>query len=149
MKKENKISIRTARAEDIEALARLATQLGYSFTAEQIQDRFDRLHARPEEDVVIIAEVGDQVVGWVHAHTYSLLVDAPEVEIGGLVVDESTRGQGIGKQLMKAAESWARKQGYSSIYLRSNTIRTQAHEFYKQIGYEIIKSQYAFRKNLE
>ena len=145
----NSTSIRPARQEDAESLANLATQLGYPSTAEQIRERFDILRARPDENAVLVAEVDGVVVGWVHAHTYKLLVEAPEVEIGGLVVDENLRGQGIGEELMHDAEAWAREQGCASVYVRSNTIRTRAHEFYKRIGYEILKSQYALRKVLK
>jgi GNAT superfamily N-acetyltransferase len=88
------------------------------------------------------------VLGWVHVHLYSLLVDDPEAEIGGLVVDEKARGQRIGEKLMQAAEAWTLEKGCLSVYLRSNVIRSRAHEFYKRIGYTIVKSQYAFRKKL-
>jgi hypothetical protein len=50
---------------------------------------------------------------------------------------------------MQAAETWTLEKGCSSVYLRSNVIRTGAHEFYKRLGYTIIKSQYAFRKVLK
>jgi len=149
MAKMNSTSIRPARPEDAEALANLATQLGYPSTVEQIRERLDMLQARPDEDAIIVAEIGGRVMGWVHAHTYKLLVEAPEVEIGGLVVDESMRGQGIGEELMQAAEAWALERGCASVYVRSNTIRTRAHEFYKRIGYEILKSQYALRKAIK
>lgn len=142
------IFIRPAKVEDVEALANLATQLGYPSTIEQVQTRFKVLRAGPVEDIVFVAEVDGQVMGWIHAHIYRLLVDDPEVEIGGLVVDENMRGHGIGEQLMDAAEIWAKERGCSSVYLRSNIVRTRAHEFYKRIGYQIIKSQYAFRKEL-
>jgi GNAT superfamily N-acetyltransferase len=88
------------------------------------------------------------VVGFVHVHLYLLLVDDREAEIGGLVVDASVRGRGLGARLMAAAEAWSLEKGCSSVYLRSNTLRTRAHAFYKNLGYSIIKSQYAFRKML-
>jgi len=139
---------RPAQKNDIPALAELAAQLGYPSTLEQIQKRFDALEGKPEETIVFVAEIGGRVVGWVHVHIYSLLVDDPEAEIGGLVVDQSKRGQGIGAALMSAAETWAREKHCPSVYLRSNVIRTPAHEFYKNIGYTLVKSQYAFRKPL-
>jgi len=142
----DQITIRLAKEGDVEALAELAGQLGYPSTSQQVLDRLRVLLARPDENAVFVADQDGQLLGWVHAHIYRLLVDDPEVEIGGLIVDQTVRGQGIGEQLMQAAETWAKKMGCSSVYLRSNTIRTPAHEFYKRIGYEIIKSQYAFRK---
>jgi GNAT superfamily N-acetyltransferase len=142
-------TIRLARPEDAEALANLAGQLGYPSTAAQICKRFEMLAERAEENAIFVAESDGNVVGWVHAHIYTLLVDDPEVEIGGLVVDERFCGQGIGEKLMGAAEAWTLEKGCSSVYLRSNLIRTRAHEFYKRLGYNIIKSQYAFRKILK
>jgi GNAT superfamily N-acetyltransferase len=140
--------IRPARLEDAEALANLADQLGYPSTVERVRRRFEVLAEKPDENAVFVAEANGKILGWVHAHVYALLVDDPETEIGGLVVDESARGQRVGERLMQAAEAWTLEKGCSSVYVRSNVIRTRAHEFYKRNGYTIIKSQYAFRKNL-
>ncbi len=86
--------------------------------------------------------------GWVHAHVSHLVERDPEAQIGGLVVDEACRGGGTGRLLMERAEQWARDRGLKSVYLRSNIIRKDAHAFYKKLGYEIVKTQYAFRKRL-
>jgi N-acetylglutamate synthase-like GNAT family acetyltransferase len=148
MKQMSSLSIRPAKIEDASALAELATQLGYPSTLEQILERFDALYANQEENTVIVAELDGKVTGWIHAYIYRLLMSDPEVEIGGLVIDESIRGHGVGEKLMQAAEAWTLEKGCSSVYVRSNTIRTRAHKFYKRIGYQVIKSQYAFRKIL-
>jgi len=141
----NATSIRFAKIEDVDSLARLVAQLGYPFTVEQTRERFTAILSRTDEESVIVTEVNNQVVGLVHVHIYRLLMDAPEVEIGGIVVDEEFRGQGIGEKLVQAAEKWADDHGYSSVYMHANTIRARAHKFYKQLGYEIVKNQYAFR----
>jgi len=67
-------------------------------------------------------------------------------EVGGLVVDSRARGKGIGRTLMTAAEAWARERGYTRLMLRSNTIRAEAHRFYQNLGYTIVKSQHKFQK---
>ena len=143
------IIVRLARLEDAETLAKLADQLGYPSTVEQVRKRFEVLSEKSDENAIFVAEADGKILGWVHAHIYNLLVDDPETEIGGLVVDETARGQHIGEKLMQAAEAWTLEKGCSSVYLRSNVIRTRAHEFYKRLGYTIIKSQYAFRKVLK
>jgi N-acetylglutamate synthase-like GNAT family acetyltransferase len=149
MAETSSLTIRLARLEDAEALAKLADQLGYPSTVEQVRRRFETLAEKSDENAVFVAETEGKIIGWVHVHLYNLLVDDPETEIGGLVVDESVRGQHIGEKLMQAAEAWTLEKGCSSVYLRSNVIRTRAHEFYKRLGYTIIKSQYAFRKDLK
>lgn len=149
MNQVNAPTIRHAVIEDIEILTQLAAQLGYTSSTEEIRDRFLSLESRKEETVIFVAEINNQVVGWVHVHVYRLLIDAPEIEIGGIVVDKRFRGKGVGAQLIKAAEDWASEQGYSSVYLRSNVIRDDAFKFYKRLGYELVKSQHAFRKKIK
>jgi GNAT superfamily N-acetyltransferase len=141
--------VRKAIPADTSILAELATQLGYPSTSEQVASRFSTLNGRPDDDAVFVAELEGRVVGWVHVHLYLLLVDDREAEIGGLVVDADARGRGLGAQLMRAAEAWAVDKGCKSVYLRSNTLRTDAHAFYQQIGYRLIKRQFAFRKKLK
>ncbi len=136
------------RIEDAGAAARLATQLGYPSTAEQIERRFRALERSEDARVFIAEDPGGSPVGWVHVFGRRLLESDPDAEVGGLVVDETARGRGIGKALMASAEAWARERGYGIVSIRSNVIRTEAHEFYKGLGYEVLKSQYKLRKRL-
>ena len=52
-----------------------------------------------------------------------------------LFVDEKIRGQGLGKELLQEAESWARKNGYGHVHLSSFSF--QAPGFYKKQGYQV------------
>jgi ribosomal protein S18 acetylase RimI-like enzyme len=72
----------------------------------------------------------------------------PRVEIGGLVVDESCRSQGVGRLLMARVEEWARSNGFTEARLRSNVIRESAHLFYENLGYRVNKTQKSFLKTL-
>jgi GNAT superfamily N-acetyltransferase len=149
MAEEISLLIRPTREEDVIRLADMADQLGHPSTVEQIRERFEILTKRSDSNVIFVAEADRKTVGWVHAHIYNMLVDDPKLEIGGLVVDEKFRGNGIGAKLMQAVEAWAIEKGCFSVYIRSNVIRTRAHEFYKRIGYSMIKSHYIFRKVLK
>jgi len=88
------------------------------------------------------------VVGWAHVFVHALVESDTFAEVGGLVVDERERGQGIGKGLMSRVERLARARGARNVSLRSNIIRKDAHAFYEKLGYRIIKTQFAFRKTL-
>ena len=136
------------RIEDVGAVARLAAQLGYPSTPEQIERRFRALDGAPDARVFIAEDSDGNAVGWVHVFGRRLLESDPDAEVGGLVVDEQARGRGVGKALMAQAEAWARERGYSIVSIRSNVIRVEAHEFYKALGYEVLKSQYKLRKKL-
>ena len=89
-------TIRPATPDDASLLAELATQLGYPSTTEQVAKRFASLADASAENAVFVAEIHGRVVGWVHVHLYRLLVDDPEAEIGGLVVEASLRGPLVG-----------------------------------------------------
>lgn len=97
-----------------------------------------------------VAEMEDGgLVGWVHVMRTAVPEIEPFAEIGGLVVDSEHRSQGIGKALLDLAEGWARENNLTSLCVRSNVIRSRAHQFYEQAGYSIIKSQHVFEKKLD
>ncbi len=99
------------------------------------------------DDAVWVAETAEaRVIGWVHVSVRRLVESDPEAEIGGLIVDEEHRGSGAGRLLMERAEQWARAKGLPSVYLRSNVVRQAAHAFYRKLGYQVVKTQHAFRK---
>jgi GNAT superfamily N-acetyltransferase len=98
--------------------------------------------------LILAAVSGGRVVGWAHAYVCYLLESDMYVELGGLVVDESHRGQGVGTNLLEKVEGWARQMGARAVSLRSNIIRHEAHKFYASRGYAQIKTQHAFRKRL-
>ncbi|HET9400921.1 MAG TPA: GNAT family N-acetyltransferase, partial [Candidatus Acidoferrales bacterium] len=88
------------------------------------------------------------LAGWIQLFDEFGLAGGHRAEVAGLVVDESCRGAGVGRQLMEFAERWAKKRGCRAVYLRSNVTRAAAHIFYERMGYEHIKTQKAYRKIL-
>lgn len=133
-------------AADSNRVAELAGQLGYPATASRIAERFERIEAVGDAAVMVAEDPSGRVVGWVHVCSRRLLESEPHAEIGGLVVDSGARGRGVGRALVHAAEQWARQQGLDAIRLRSNVIRSDAHAFYRRLGYEILKTQDCFVK---
>ena len=71
---------------------------------------------------IIAGILGGTYWGWMH--------------IDILWVDENHRKQGLGTQLLKAAESEAINRGCHSVHV--DTMSWQAPDFYKKHGYEII-----------
>lgn len=140
--------IRPLRLGDVEGLVPLCEQLGYPSTLGQMVARLRRVLAT-DDNAVFGAEAEDgQLVGWVHVLGRHLLESDPFAEVAGLVVDESWRGRGLGRDLMAAAERWAVTHGYVRVRVRSNVIRTATHRFYEHLGYATLKSQRSFVKVL-
>ena len=142
------VAVRQMRPEDAGAVARLVTQLGYPSTEDEIRRRFDLIKDRWDARLLIAQHAGSSIVGWVHVQALYLLESDARAEIFGLVVADTARGTGVGRRLMEAAEEWALLRGLSVMGLRSNYLRTEAHGFYEHLGYKVIKTQNAFRKNL-
>jgi len=103
------IAIRPARLTDAPAFASLATQLGYPSTPRQVEERITAVLHDPKH-FILAADAGESVVGWAHAYVCCLVESDMYVELGGLVVDESHRGQGIGARLLEKVEGWARRK---------------------------------------
>jgi GNAT superfamily N-acetyltransferase len=142
---------RPARRTDAPALVELVGQLGYPSTLLDVEDRLERLLARPLVHRLVVAtrpEDGDRLLGVVHASRRELIESEDHVEISGLIVAEGARGSGVGKVLVSAAERWARDMGLRIMRVRSNVLRTEAHAFYQRMGFRVLKQQVAFIKEL-
>ena len=141
------MEIRTVRNEDARAVAELSGQLGYPTSTAAMTDRLARLE-RSGGGVVLVAEDAGRVIGWLHIASAYRIEYAPYGEITGLVVDERHRGGGVGRALLAAAERWAAEQGFDTVRVRSNVVRTRAHQFYERHGYDRQKQQTVFAKRV-
>ena len=138
--------IRPMTVADAPAVAALSAQLGYPLTPAVIAERLLFVFQEPSHGC-FVAETNGAVAGWVHVFGVFML-SSPQffAEIGGLVVDTEARRQGIGRALMRQAEVWASEHGFAEVRLRSGLHRTDAHEFYQSLGYELAKTSHMFRK---
>lgn len=141
--------IRPMRSADAARVAALSTDLGYPSSSDEIAERFACL-GRGAEFIVLVAEADDgNVIGWVHAHGRYLLDADSYVELGGLIVDRSSRRLGVGRALLDEVERWTREHGFSAIRVRANRAREEAESFYRGVGFERIKVQNVFHRPLK
>ncbi len=143
-----RFEIRKARREDVSRLQALNEQLGYAATEAVMAKRLEALLADEDHAVLVAEGSKGEVIGWVQGAVRRLLEEDLHIEMGGLVVEESWRSQGVGGELMAAIEVWAIEKGAQFIYLRSNIVRERAHDFYLRSGYEVEKTSKIFRKSL-
>ncbi len=98
---------------------------------------FDRMLANPDM-VVLVARKGGQSLGFLHLY---FLQGLPahgrlKVVLNSVFVARAARGQGVGAQLVAAAEEIAREGGAAEVTLTSGKKRMDAHRFYQGLGYE-------------
>jgi GNAT superfamily N-acetyltransferase len=142
------VPIRAAMGSECGELARLAGQLGYESSAEQIAQRLAGM-ARLSESAVFVAEKKPgEILGWISLFVFRPLTSDPRVEISGLIVDESHRSRQIGALLLQRADQWAIAMGCSVIGVHTNVTRERAHAFYERNGYTLLKTQKLFRKDV-
>lgn len=139
--------IRKANRLDAPAIAQINSDvLGYPCTATFVAERLEQVDA--QQEVVFVAEVDDQVVGYLHAQIYRTLYMDAMVNLLGLAVLEAMQMKGIGRALLEHAEQWAMEHGIFWMRLNSGATRTGAHAFYRTMGYTQEKRQIRFLKQL-
>jgi GNAT superfamily N-acetyltransferase len=140
-------TIRPATLEDVPALVELNGQLGYPTTEPDLRHRLEPILASGE-DAVLVAVDGSQPIGWVHVAVERGLEASDVAGLRGLVVHSRYRSAGLGRDLLRAAETWAREHHCAVVTVRSRVARERAHRFYEREGYVHIKTSHVFEKQL-
>jgi GNAT superfamily N-acetyltransferase len=130
------LGIRPVGQDDAMRVNKLLGELGYPYsTDEDVAARIANWSAR-EDLLTLVAVYEERVVGVV------ALAVIPYFERRGswgrivaIVVDAHSRGLKVGRQLMEAAEQAARTRGCISMEVSSARRRTDAHAFYRALGY--------------
>ena len=131
---------------DAERLVSLALQLGYEVPLAHVEEILRSTDADRAIMVAVVPRAG--VVGWIVVVQHETLIASRRAHVEGLVVEDEFRGNRIGALLVESAEEWARKRGCSTLRLLSNVLRERAHTFYARLGFEVIKTEYVFQKDL-
>jgi GNAT superfamily N-acetyltransferase len=144
------LKIRSFQPADSEAVRRLFAQaylnLAQGTELEEEVMRFiehslsddlaniSRHYLRPPGSHFWVAEVDGQVKGSVGIYRRA----DGEAELRRMGVADDSRRQGIGRELLKAAEDFCREQGYPRVYLTSATHMSAAVAMYQKAGYQLI-----------
>jgi aminoglycoside 6'-N-acetyltransferase len=149
------VSIRTASEADVEPLLALFVEL-HEFTARgvpsrlKIEEAYDeaaiRQHLRKvlgDPDTTCVVAVDGGVVGFAEVGILAPeedkgVVPVPRAHVQSLLVIEGRRGEGIGSQLLAAAEQWARGMGASEVELDHWVFLGDPGAFYERAGYRTI-----------
>ena len=119
--------------------------LGYSSDLALTKRLLSKVIEHPDH-MVLVFDLDKQVVGYIHAERYLSLYEEELYNLLGLAVKQGYQGQGIGRKLLKAVETYVKEQGVSGIRLNSGSQREEAHRFYESMGYNGNKLQKRFIK---
>ncbi|NBJ88281.1 GNAT family N-acetyltransferase [Acutalibacter sp. 1XD8-36] len=140
------VIIRDAILNDAPSLYHLnCVSMGYEYPEEKTAVQLEKLLSS-RRDKILVVELDNQVVGYLHLVDYDLLYFGPMKNIMGIAVDPKHRRMGIGKALLEAGEEWARESGAEGVRLVSGEGRTEAHTFYRALGYDGNKMQLNLKK---
>jgi N-acetylglutamate synthase-like GNAT family acetyltransferase len=128
-------SIREAGAGDEAAISALLDELGYPAGLDEVARRLERL-ARDAGSWLWLAVDGERVVGLAGLHVMPLIEREPLGRVTAIVVTQVERRGGIGRALMARAEEEARRQGCERLEVTTAERRTDAHAFYRGLGFE-------------
>ena len=136
-------AIRSAVIGDAIEVARLLTALGHPTDAKAIADRWGEWQAAGNTALVAARTDGTLAgVATLH-HMIVLHRPRPVGRITALVVDASSRRQGIGRALVAAAEEALTREGCGLLEITSNLRLVDAHVFYERLGYERTSKRFA------
>lgn len=136
--------IRMATINDFEDINRLGATLGYEVASEEhARERLLKVLNASNTNHVWVFEQDDEVKGWIHGFISLRVASDPFIEIGGIVVDDSVRRQGVGTKLVEHVRDWANESGFG-LRVRSNVERPETHAFYQALGLAEEKRQCVF-----
>lgn len=141
------IIIRQADKNDIPAIRNiLENDLGYNVPLSELTERINTMLSRGNYNIFVACD-GEKVVGFVGVVSFlAFEVEKECIKVIALAVSESYRRNGIGIQLLKEVEQFARSNNIGIILLNSGLPRENAHKFYESQGYK--KKSYGFTKAL-
>lgn len=128
------LKIRNAEYTDALPVASLLGELGYPATPEKAGEKITSLSGY--HDAILVAEFDGKVVGLTSIHLVPMIHDQGFLgKITSLVVSRNFRGNGFGKMLLTAAETFSLSKGATRMEVISGNHRPEAHAFYRSLGY--------------
>ncbi len=137
------LTFRTAGRRDVPDLVRLIADDALAIGGDSdpldplYAEAFDRMAAQPGNRMVL-AELDGRPVGCFQLTVVHGLGrrGAARATIESVKVASDLRGRGIGGAMMRHAVDLARAEGCALVQLTTQTRRTDAHRFYKRLGFQ-------------
>ncbi len=144
--------VRPIQENDLEEWFRLRQMLWDELSEEEHQDEMLDIYEHTDSQLVLVAEKdGGRLVGFLEASIRPFVEDCHTDHVGyleGWFVESAYRRYGIGRDLVRNAERWARKKGCTEMASDAevgNDLSLQAH---LKLGYDETSRLVHLRKEL-
>jgi hypothetical protein len=94
---QNSVFVRRAVMDDLADISRLAEQLGYPNSLEDMQKRLQVILNNPEQAVFVVDTASKKVAGYIHAVKHVFIEVDPVVDVGGWSLTNYTVDRDWGK----------------------------------------------------
>ena len=138
------IRVREIKEADYLSVAALTAELGYSISQEHVHEQIKSI-LKHQDHFALVAVKNEEVIGYIHVFRTLRLTSTPFLEIGGIIVKQAERRQGIGKMLIDAIDKFSSEN--IKIRVRCNSKRELAHQFYHSLSFVEKKEQKVFEKD--
>ena len=146
-----RFSIRRATADDKQAWLHLRQGLWPDAPLDYLSLDLDRLLSDERKAVFVAADIDGRLVGFLEAalrDTAEGCETSPVGYIEAWYVDPQARGQKIGRDLVHAAESWAREKGCREMASDTWIDNESGIQIHQQLGYYEVDRLVHFAKRL-
>ncbi|MCM3170717.1 GNAT family N-acetyltransferase [Paenibacillus sp. MER 99-2] len=141
--------IREAEGKDAIAVERLYQELLPNHSGIHVlPERLEEIRINPNS-YLFVYDVDGSLVGTAHLHVCldALSGTRPFGVVERVIVTQEMQGRGYGSRLMEHLEEVCKEKNCVKVFLTSNALRQDAHQFYDKLGYDGEGSK-AFKKYL-
>lgn len=130
------ITLKLLEKDNFDLILPLVSDLNPGLSEDLLKERLQEMSSQNYQ--CLIATEGDTVVGvcgfWITTRFYC----GKQVEVDNVVVSESMRSKGLGKQMMQWIYDYGRSIGCKTCELNTYVTNSPSHKFYYNEGFAIL-----------
>ncbi|HEY8561527.1 MAG TPA: aminoglycoside 6'-N-acetyltransferase [Pyrinomonadaceae bacterium] len=148
---EYKVIVRAVREGDLDEWFRLRRRLWDELSEAEHREEMLDIYAHTDSQLVLVAEKEGRLVGFLEASIRPFVEDCHTDHVGyleGWFVEPDFRRYGIGGDLVREAERWARKKGCTEMASDAEVGNDLSLAAHLKLGYEETSRLVHLRKDL-
>jgi aminoglycoside 6'-N-acetyltransferase I len=149
---EQNFTVRQLQEKDLSEWFRLRQHLWDELSEDEHKSEMLDIYEHSDSQLILIAEIDSgKFVGFLEASIRPFVEDCNTDHVGyleGWFVEPAYRRYGIGRELVRKAEKWARKKGCTEMASDAEVGNDLSLEAHQKLGYEETSRLVHLRKDL-